>query len=169
MKLPKTFSKPDGHLNVIIETPSGSRNKFSYDKKTHLFKLSKVIPSGLQFPCNMGFIPKTKGEDGDPLDALILMNELTYPGCLVECRLLGVMKIHQTSEGKKIRNDRFIAVPAKAQEYDHLKEIDDINGNTIDALFDFFRVYNGKENKKIDLLGISGSKEAYHLIKKGIS
>jgi inorganic pyrophosphatase len=117
----------------------------------------------------MGFIPKTKGEDGDPLDALILMNELTYPGCLVECRLLGVMKIHQTSEGKKIRNDRFIAVPAKAQEYDHLKEIDDINGNTIDALFDFFRVYNGKENKKIDLLGISGSKEAYHLIKKGIS
>src|SRR5437868_13766017 len=129
MQLPQTYNE-NKDLNIIIETPYKSRNKFAYDPQSGLFRLKKVIPSGLEFPCDMGFISDTKGEDGDPLDALILMDEITYPGCLIECRLLGVIKATQKNkEGKKIRNDRFITVPAMMVEYDHLKHIDDVNKN----------------------------------------
>src|SRR3954465_7884573 len=114
MKFPKAYSKDKSYVNVIIETPYKSRNKFDYDKETGLFRLRKVIPTGMEFPCDMGFIPGTKGEDGDPLDALLLMDELTYPGCLVECRLLGVITAEQSEPGKPTkRNDRFMAVPAE--------------------------------------------------------
>jgi inorganic pyrophosphatase len=165
MKFPKPFSKPDHHLNVIIETPAKSRNKFAYDKNTGLYKLSKVIPGGLQFPFDMGFIPRTKGQDNDPLDALVFMNELTYPGCLVECHLLGVMKILQTKDKKTIRNDRFLAVPVKADEYDHIRKISDINKETLSSIMNFFSYYNGKEEKVLKLIGYGTEKEAQKLIK----
>ncbi|HEV7229754.1 MAG TPA: inorganic diphosphatase, partial [Bacteroidia bacterium] len=155
--------------NVIIETPYKSRNKFDYDKETGLFKFSKVIPTGMEFPCEMGFIPRTKGQDGDPLDALVLMDEITYPGCLVESRLLGVIKATQKAKGQKEeRNDRFILVPANMEEYNHLKDIKDLNKNKIKAISCFFENYNRAEGKVFKLLEISGSKEANKLIKRSV-
>jgi inorganic pyrophosphatase len=165
MNFPGAFTK-DGWLNVIIETPYKTRNKFAYDKETGLFKLKKVIPAGLEFPCDMGFIPNTEGEDGDPLDALILMDEITYPGCLVECRILGVIKATQKEEGEKTRNDRYITVPAEMYEYDHLKTIKDLNKNKVQSIVEFFKEYNKREGKKFHLIEILGPKEAEKLIKK---
>src|SRR5437588_54678 len=78
-----------GALNVIIETAKGSRNKLKYDSKRGLFQLGKVLPRGTIFPFDFGFIPSTRAEDGDPLDILVLMDEPTYPGCLICCRLPG--------------------------------------------------------------------------------
>jgi inorganic pyrophosphatase len=166
MKFPKAFTK-EGTVNVIIETPYKTRNKLKYDKVTGLFKLSKVIPSGLEFPCDMGFIPNTKGEDGDPLDALILMDEITYPGCLIECRLLGAIKATQKEKGKKkMENDRFILVPSEMSEYDHLKNINDLNQSKIRSISEFFKDYNKKEGKKFKLVGIINNREAEKLIRK---
>jgi len=154
-------------VNVIIETPYKSRNKFDYDKHTDLFKFSKVIPSGMEFPCDMGFIPHTEGEDGDPLDALVLMDETTYPGCLVECRVLGVIKAEQKEKHKKAeRNDRFILVPAKMEEYDHLRHIDDLNQHKVRSISHFFENYNKAEGKEFTLKEIAGPDEAHKLIKK---
>jgi inorganic pyrophosphatase len=154
-------------VNVIIETPYKSRNKFDYDTKTGLFKFKKVIPTGMEFPCDMGFIPHTKGEDGDPLDALVLMDEITYPACLVECRLLGVIKAKQKEKGKKsVRNDRFILVPAGMKEYDHLKEVEDLNETKVKAIADFFKNYNKEEGREFELMEVSGAAEAHKLIKK---
>src|ERR1700744_3635951 len=148
MKFPKAYTKEGDCVNVIIETPYKSRNKFDYDKETGLFKFSKVIPTGMEFPCEMGFIPHTIGEDGDPLDALILMDELTYPGCLVESRLLGVIKATQKEKGKKEeRNDRFILVPANMKEYDHLQSVSDLNKSKVEAITCFFENYNKAEGK----------------------
>lgn len=167
MKFPEAYNKKGDCVNVIIETPYKSRNKFDYDKDTHLFKFSKVIPAGMEFPCDMGFIPHTKGEDGDPLDALVLMDEITYPGCLVECRVLGVLKATQKKKGKKEeRNDRFILVPANMEEYDHLKHIDDLNQHKVKAIAEFFENYNRVEGKQFTLEEISGPEQAHKLIKK---
>src|SRR5512142_3126073 len=97
---------------VIIETPRNSRNKYKFDEKTGRFKLSKVMPEGMMFPYDFGFIPKTEAEDGDPLDVLVLNDEPMFPGCELECRLVGVIKALQKEKGKENRNDRLIAVAA---------------------------------------------------------
>src|SRR4051812_50183417 len=85
----RTFDKESGDLNVVIETPKGSRNKFDYDPKKDLFKLGGVLPAGAVFPFDFGFIPRTMGEDGDPIDVLVLMDEPAFTGCLVVARLIG--------------------------------------------------------------------------------
>ncbi len=82
----------DDSLNVIIETAKGSRNKFKYDEKLRFYRLSKVLPRGMSFPFDFGFVPSTKGEDGDPIDVLLLMDEPVFPGCLVIPRLIGVIE-----------------------------------------------------------------------------
>jgi inorganic pyrophosphatase len=88
-------------VKVIIETPKGSRNKFKYDPALRMFKLSKVLPEGMVFPYDFGFVPSTKGDDGDPVDVLVLMDEPTFPGCLLECRLVGVLEAGQEEKKKK--------------------------------------------------------------------
>lgn len=165
MTWPHAFSE-DRQLNVIIEAPCKSRNKFRYDEVSGLFKLRKVLPPGLYFPCDMGFIPNTKGEDGDPLDALIFMDEITYPGCLVECRLLGVIRGRQKNPKEDWQqNDRFICVPSVMKEYDHLKEITDINKHKLDAIITFFQVYNAFYKTVFAAGRLTGSKQAAKMIK----
>jgi inorganic pyrophosphatase len=167
MKLPKTFSKNKELVNVIIETPRTSRNKYAYDKDTGLFKLSKVLPAGFSFPFDMGFIPGTKAEDGDPLDALILMDDNTYPGCLVECRVIGVIKAHQKEEDKKeFRNDRIVMIPNEMSESDHIMTMNDLNRHKVKAIIKFFENYNEMEKRKFTLTGVDGPKTALHIIKK---
>src|SRR5919202_6145584 len=97
----------DGELNVIIETPKGSRNKYDYDEELRLFKLGGVLPSGAVFPFDFGFVPATLGGDGDPLDVLVLMDEPAFTGCLVVTRLIGVIDAEQTErDGETKPNDR---------------------------------------------------------------
>lgn len=91
----------DGRLNVIIETPKGSANKYDYDPNLRLFKLKKMLPLGNSFPYNFGFLPNTIAEDGDPLDVLVLMDEPAWPGCLVPCRPLGILLAEQKEKHKK--------------------------------------------------------------------
>jgi inorganic pyrophosphatase len=95
---------------VVVETPRGNHNKYKYDGHTGRIKLSKVMPEGMMFPYDFGFFPETKTEDGDPLDVLILSDEPTFPGCQIDCRLIGVIKAEQAEQGKQSRNDRLIAV-----------------------------------------------------------
>src|SRR3569623_1676893 len=101
------FGEEKYEVNVIIETPKGSGNKFNYDPESGLYELGSPMPEGFTFPFEFGFIPSTLGDDGDPLDVLVLMGSPTFPGCLVRARLLGVIEATQTEKnGKKERNDR---------------------------------------------------------------
>src|SRR5438477_8746833 len=105
-----------GKLNVIIETPKGSRNKFNFNSQLGLFELGKVLPKGMSFPYDFGFVPSTEGDDGDPLDVLVLMDEPAFPGCKVVCRLIGVIEAVQSKkDGEWIRNDRLIALAEVSQ------------------------------------------------------
>ena len=101
-----SFNGDEGVIHVIIETEKGSRNKFSFDEDLNVFRLKKVLPEGMSFPYDFGFIPSTRAEDGDPLDVLVLlMDEPGCTGCLVECRVIGAICGEQSENGKKIRND----------------------------------------------------------------
>src|SRR5437762_12387773 len=108
--MPNRWNRKKHECRVIIETPKGRRSKFSYDPKFNLFALGGLLPEGLAFPYDFGFIPSTLGDDGDPLDVLVLMDEPTHVGCLVEVRLIGVMEAVQAKNGKRTRNDRLIGI-----------------------------------------------------------
>jgi inorganic pyrophosphatase len=107
-------------LNVVVETPKGSRNKFAFDPAKRALVLRKVLPEGMKFPHDFGFIPSTRGEDGDPLDVLIFLDEPTFPGCVVEVRLIGFLEGEKSEEGRKITDHRFIAVANESRTYLYL-------------------------------------------------
>src|SRR5690349_19970023 len=100
----KPFDTQSGNLNVVIDTPKGSRNKYAYDFKIDAYKLKAVLPHGSVFPFDFGSIPGTIASDGDPLDVLVLMDEPAFIGCLIEARLLGVIEAVQTEDGESERN-----------------------------------------------------------------
>ena len=166
-KLPP-FNKETEDLLVIVDTAKGSRNKFAWDEERELFQLSGVLPAGAVFPYDFGFIPNTRGEDGDALDVLILMDEPAFSGCLVECRLLGVIEAEQTEEDRTERNDRLIAVSAKSRTHGHLEKLDDLNRERVDEIEHFFVSYNAAKGKKFKPLARSGPDRARELVKAAI-
>ena len=153
-------------LRVVIETPKGSRNKFKYDEELGCYRLNKVLPEGMSFPYDFGFVPHTRAEDGDPVDVLVLMDQPAYPGIVVESRIVGVIEAEQSEDGKKTRNDRVLAVSVNSHVHSDIKEPDDLNSKMIDELEQFFVAYNKEQGRKFKLLGCKGTKEAMRLIKK---
>src|SRR5580692_10508647 len=109
---------------AIIETPKNFRNKFDYDPESNLFKLGGLLPEGMMFPFDFGFIPSTLGEDGDPLDIMVLMDAPAHVGCLIEARIIGVIEAEQIEDGKTESNDRLLGVAVHS--YDH-ENVDTIN------------------------------------------
>lgn len=164
-KLP-AIDRESGDLNLIIDTPKGSRNKFAWDEKRELFELTGVLPTGAVFPYDFGFIPNTRGGDGDPLDVLVLMDEPAFTGCLVRSRLLGVIEAEQTEKGKTDRNDRLIAVAAKSRTSGDLKSITDLNPKLLEEIEHFFISYNDAKGKKFKPLGRYGPEKARKLVQR---
>ncbi len=156
-----------GALNVIIETVKGSRNKLKYDPERQLFLLKKVLPKGAVFPFDFGFIPSTLGEDGDPLDVLILMDESTTPGCLIASRLIGVIEAEQTEDGATIRNDRLIAVAEHSHEHESIRSLRELHDHLAQAIEHFFISYNEMDGKRFRPLGHFGPNRANKLVQKG--
>lgn len=154
-------------IDIIIETPKGCRNKYAYDEKVKAFRLKKILPVGAVFPFDFGFIPGTKGEDGDPLDVLVIMNEPAYPGCVVECRIIGALKAKQTERDRKAEeNDRLIAVSVVSTSYSEVRSLKDINKNILDEIEHFFVSYNEQAGKKFEPGGWANAKESMMLIEK---
>ena len=153
-------------IDAIIETPRGCRNKYAYDKKSKAFRLKKILPAGAVFPFDFGFIPDTKGEDGDPLDVLIIMDEPAYPGCMIECRIIGALKAEQSKDGEMVRNDRLVAVSVESHMYKNLDSVEDLNKNILSEIEHFFVSYNKQEEKEFKSQGWADSSEAMKLIEK---
>lgn len=156
-------------INVIIETPRGSRHKYTYDEEQEVFKLKKTLPLGSSFPFDFGFIPNTKAEDGDPLDVLVVMDEPAYPGSLVTCRLIGVLEAKQQERnGKTTRNDRIVAVAERSVLYGEIKNLRDLSKSMEDQISAFFIHYNEQAGKVFTLLRWADATAALQLIKQGI-
>ena len=153
-------------VDIIIETPKGCRNKYAYDEELKKFRLKKILPVGAVFPFDFGFIPDTKGEDGDPLDVLIIMDEAAYPGCVVECKIIGALQATQSEGDVMIRNDRLVAVPMGSHMYKNLDSVKDLNKNILSEIEHFFTSYNRQEGKKFVPEGWADGHDAMKLIEK---
>src|SRR3954469_25621387 len=117
---------------VVIETPKGSHNKFDWDQDLRGFVLGKPLPAGSVFPYDFGFIPSTLGDDGDPVDVVVLLSAPTFPGCLVRVRLVAVIEAEQsTKTGQMVTNSRLIAVATKSPEHSHIKGLSDLPPNVV--------------------------------------
>lgn len=154
-------------IDIIIETPKGCRNKYAFDEEAKGYRLKKILPAGAVFPFDFGFIPDTKGGDGDPLDVLVIMDEPAYPGCIVECRIIGALKAKQTErDGKTEENDRLVAVSVVSASYSEVKSLEDINKNILDEIEHFFISYNEQAEKKFEPRGWAYAEEAVQLFEK---
>jgi len=165
----KPFDKDDkSSIQVVIETPKGCRNKYKFDPKLRSFTLSRVLPDGMVFPYDFGFVPSTMAEDGDPIDVLLLMDAPAFPGCVVDSRLIGVIEGEQTEDGKTERNDRLLAVTNNNHAHSDLKNVSDMNPKTLKELCEFFVNYHRLDAIKYKLLGTKGPKEAARLLDRAI-
>lgn len=166
-KLP-TYDKESGDLTVVIDTPKGSRNKFKYDTKTGLFKLAGVLPEGAVFPYDFGFLPGTIGGDGDSLDVLLLMDEPVFTGCLVQARLIGVIKAKQKEKDKtEVENHRLLAVSSESHGYQSIQKPADLDSHLLDELEHFFISYNEIKGKEFIPTGRFGPDSAKSIVSEG--
>lgn len=158
-----------GELNVVIETPKGSRNKYEYDERLGLFKLGGVLPSGASFPFDFGFVPSTLGGDGDPLDVLVLMDEPAFAGCLVRTRLVGVVEAEQTErDGETTRNDRLVGVAADSRLLARARTLEALGPDLLEEIEHFFVSYNEIKGKVFRPLGRFGPRRAMKLVEEGV-
>ena len=157
-------NQDSGLWNVVVDTPKGSRNKYKYDEKDGLWKLSKVLPLGASFPFDFGFIPSTRGEDGDPLDVLVLLDEPAFPGCIVPARLIGIFEAEQTQAGKTIRNDRFVAVIETPYNPPAFQSLEELHPQALAEIEHFFISYNQMEGRQFRPLGRHGPDRAQKMM-----
>lgn len=159
-------------ISVITETPAGSRQKYTYDPYSGQIKLKKLLPAGMFFPFDFGFIPGTTGGDGDPLDVIMISEFATFPGCSVECRIVGAFLVSQaeSSKSKKtIRNDRFIAIPVASGVYKNVQTLKELPRQLVSELEAFFSNYIALEGKSINVEKSIPAKEALKLIEQNKS
>ncbi|MFZ2154438.1 MAG: inorganic diphosphatase [Candidatus Moraniibacteriota bacterium] len=151
-------------INVIIEIPKGSKNKYEIDKETGLIKLDRAMKTSQDYPFDYGFVPRTYWEDGDALDVVVLTTYPLSPGILVEARPVGIMKMIDGGES----DDKIISVPKDDPRWDKVKDIKDVNEHTLKEIRHFFETYKAIENKKVEVGGFGGREKAEQAIKKAI-
>jgi inorganic pyrophosphatase len=161
------FDQDDKDLTtVIIETPKGSRNKYAFDPQERIFALKKVLPAGMAFPYDFGFVPSTRGGDGDPLDALVLMDEPAFPGCKLSCRIIGVIQGEQGNKKQTVRNDRVVAVESANHSYARVRRVDDLGKRFQRELEEFFVNYHRLSAEQFRIIALKGPAAARRCIKQ---
>jgi inorganic pyrophosphatase len=155
-------------IKVVIETPKGSRNKYAFDPDDRTFTLKKVLPAGMAFPYDFGFVPSTEADDGDPTDVLVLMDEPAFPGCVLKCRLIGVIEGEQGNGKKTERNDRIIAVELQNHSWANVKRVDDLGKKFLKELEAFFVNYHELSGEEYKVLDVKGPGAARKCVKAGM-
>ena len=165
---PNKWNAKQRLCKAIIETPKGRRNKFDYDPEFRMFKLGGLLPEGMAFPFDFGFIPSTLADDGDPLDVMVMMDEPAHVGCLLDVRVIGVIEAQQTEQGTTIENDRLMAVAIHSYNHRHINSLDDVDKAILDQIEEFFVSYNKSRGKKFKVKDRHGPKRAVQLVDAGI-
>jgi inorganic pyrophosphatase len=130
--------------------------------------LGGLLPEGMMFPFDFGFIPSTLGEDGDPLDVMVLMDAPAHVGCLIQVRIIGIIEANQTEDGEAERNDRLLGVAVHSYDHENLTTIDDVSKTLLNQVEAFFVSYNEQRGKKFKITGTGGPKKALKFLKAGI-
>ncbi len=149
-------------INVIVEIPSGSRNKYEYNKALDIFELDRALHSPIFYPGDYGFVPRTLALDDDPLDVLILVSEPTFAGCLVKARPIGLLNM--IDDGKP--DDKVLAVPVGEPDYAEVHNYTQIFAHQLRKISHFFETYKLLEGKKTSVTGWSDAAEARRIIQE---
>jgi inorganic pyrophosphatase len=154
--------REDGSLNVIVESPRGATVKFKYDLELDRIVLSRPLPAGIVYPHDWGFVPSTRAADGDPVDAMIVWDGVSYPGVLVPCRAIGVLNVEQTNlkSGARERNDRLAVLPVTAPRFEAIASVFDLPERVRAELEQFFLAATFFEKKDVKMLGWEGPERA---------
>ena len=151
-------------MNVVIEIPKGSKNKYEIDKKTGLIALDRVMHTSQDYPFDYGFVPQSLWHDGDPLDVVVLSTYPFVPGVLVRCRPVAIM--HMVDSGDQ--DEKIIAVPAEDPRFNQVKDLEDINPHTLKEIEHFFLTYKKLQNKEVEINGTEGRTQAEAAFEEGL-
>lgn len=159
--LPRGEKYPE-EFNVVIEIPKGSRNKYEYDEELDIIKLDRVAYTAMAHPYDYGFIPETRSEDGDHLDAFVVLDTSVFPGCLVVARPVGLLNMIDDGE----KDEKIIAVPAHDVRFNHITSIEQLTPHIKSEIQHFFEHYKDLQNKKVEITGWGNRQEAIEIMQK---
>ncbi|MDY7005506.1 MAG: inorganic diphosphatase [Okeania sp. SIO3B5] len=151
-----------GLINVLIEIPAGSKNKYEFDKDLQAFALDRVLYSSVQYPYDYGFVPNTLADDGDPLDGMVIMDEPTFPGCVIAAKPIGMLEMIDGGD----RDEKILCVPDKDPRYTEVKSLQDIAPHRLEEIAEFFRTYKNLQKKVTEILGWKDVDHVMPLVEK---
>lgn len=149
-------------VNIVVEIPAGSKNKYEYDEEMHAIKLDRVGYAAMAHPYDYGFVPETRSEDGDHLDAFVILDHSVFPGCVVAGRVVGILNLIDDGEG----DEKLICVPAKDPRYDHIKDLSQLSPHLPKEIQHFFEHYKDLQNKKCEITGWGDAAAAQEIVKQ---
>lgn len=149
-------------LDAIIEIPMGTKNKYEVDHDTGRIRLDRVLFSSVEYPCEYGFIEETLSDDGDPLDILVLSSSKTFPGCIIESRVLGYLDIIDNGEG----DQKVISVVNSDPRWNHIQTLEDLPDHTIMEIKEFFKSYKHLQGIKVEIGELHGLEETKILVQQ---
>ena len=152
-------------VDALIEIPTGSQNKYEFDKEANVFRLDRVLYSPMHYPTEYGYIENTLAEDGDPLDVLVLTTFPTFPGCVIESRVIGVLVMSDD----KGQDEKLLAVPTKDPRFNEVHSLEDVAPHTLKEIAHFFQVYKDLENKETKIEGWQGVEVAKKILEESIA
>lgn len=147
-------------VNVIIEIPRGCGNKYEYDKDSEHFFLDRVQPTVMKQPYDYGFVPHTLSDDGDPIDALVVIDEPLYPGVVVPSRVVGLLKMIDDGD----EDEKLVCVASEDKNYDHIHVLDDLGEHFQKKVRHYFERYKDLQNKEVEITGWGDAAEAQKAI-----
>jgi Inorganic pyrophosphatase len=156
-----TGPNPPEEIYAVVECLKGERNKYEYDKDVPGVVLDRVLHSNVHYPSDYGFIPQSYYDDEDPFDVLVLVEDQTFPGCVIEARPVALMRMDDDGE----KDDKVIAVPSEDPRYDHIQDLEDIPQQELDEIDEFFATYKNLEaGKEVATGGFEGREAAFEAI-----
>ena len=163
-------SQGEPSFRCVVEAPRGASVKFKYDPELKAFVMGKALIKGLTYPFDWGFLPSTRGADGDPLDVMIFHDDVSSTGLVVPAQLIGVLELSQRDKGakKSVRNDRLFAVPVQSHREDELNHVDQLSKRLREELERFFLATAELEDRELELHGWRGPKTAKALVADGV-
>lgn len=149
-------------ITVVVEIPKGSRNKYEFDKKLNRLVFDRMLFSSVHYPSDYGYVPETLAQDGDPLDAMVLLWEPTFPGCVIEARPLGLFKMID----EKGIDDKVLCVPIKDPLWNHIHALSEVPPHLLKEIEHFFKIYKDLEMKKTKVRGWENKAAALRVIRE---
>lgn len=149
-------------VDALVEIPKGSQNKYEFDKEAGVYRLDRVLYSPFHYPTEYGYIDKTLAQDGDPLDILVLVTLPTFPGCVIETRVVGVLLMSDD----KGQDEKLLGVPVKDPRFNQIHDLEDVPPHILKEIAHFFEVYKELENKETHIEGWKGSSDAQRILEE---